>query len=153
MTWYELYLFLHVATAVIWIGGAFMMQGFAIRAAAAPDPVRLVNTAGDIEFLGVRIFTPASLVLLVSGILLVVDGSWDWGEPFVSVGIAVWALSFLAGVTFLGPESGRISKLVDAEGPESVEARRRIRRIFLYSRTELVLLFAVVFMMTVKLGT
>ena len=48
------------------------------------------------------------------------------------------------------PESGRIAKIIKTEGAESPEAERRIRRILLISRIELVLLLGVIFDMVVK---
>jgi hypothetical protein len=71
----------------------------------------------------------------------------------VSVGLVVWILAAVTGAAFLGPESGRIAKVVATEGAESTAARRRIDRILLISRVELALLLVVVFMMVVKLGT
>ena len=151
MTWYELWLFLHVVAAAVWVGGATMIQAFALRVLG--DAARTAVFAKDVELIGMRLLTPASLLLFATGIALVVDGSWDWSEPFVLAGLIVGIGSFAAGAGFLGPESGRISKILLAEGPASVDAQRRIRRILLYSRTELALLVFVVFMMTVKLGT
>jgi uncharacterized membrane protein len=153
MTWYELFLWLHVMMAVIWIGGAIMIQAFALRVIAAKDAVRMAGFARDVEFIGMRLFTPASLLLFLTGIALVLDGSWDWGEPFVSLGLLVWLASFLTGVLYLGPEGGRIAKAIDADGPTSPEAQRRIASILRYSRIEIVLLLVVIFMMVVKLGT
>lgn len=153
MTWYETFVWLHITAAAIWVGGDVMIQAFAYRILRTDDPVRLVGFSRDVEWTGMRLIMPASVVLLASGIGLVTNGNWSWGEPFVSVGLVVWLLSFAVGAGFLGPESGRIARIVEAEGPTSPEAAGRIRRILLYSRIELALLLVVVFMMSVKLGT
>lgn len=153
MTWYELFLWLHVMTAVIWVGGAIMIQAFALRVIAARDAERMAGFARDVEFIGLRLLTTSSVVLLLSGIGLVLNGNWDWGEPFVSIGLVVWLGSFLTGALYLGPEGGRIAKAIEADGPASPEAQRRITNILRYSRIELLFLLVVVFMMVVKLGT
>lgn len=153
MTWYETFLWLHVTTAAIWVGGAFVIQVFALRVLGADDPERTVGFARDVEYVGTRVLIPASAILLLSGIGMVLNVDWDWGEPFISAGLAIWLVSFAAGAGFLGPESGRIAAVVEAEGPASPDAQRRIRRILLYSRVELLLLLLVVFLMAVKLGT
>jgi hypothetical protein len=70
----------------------------------------------------------------------------------VTFGFIVWLLSFIAGAGFLGPESGRLGKLVEERGPEDAEYQRRLARIFLISRIELLLLILVVLDMTVKPG-
>jgi hypothetical protein len=81
--------------------------------------------------------------------LLVEEG--DIGYPFwVPFGLGVYAYSFLAGVLFLGRESGRVSKLVDSRGAADPEVERRIRRILLVSRFELLLLVLVIVDMTIK---
>ncbi len=99
-----------------------------------------------------RAFIPASLVLVLTGFAMVADADWSW-DFWLVFGIAVWSLSFLAGILFLGPESGRIGRVVEEQGAGSAEAQRRISRIFLFSRVELALLLAVVVAMTAKWGT
>jgi hypothetical protein len=70
----------------------------------------------------------------------------------VLFGFIVWLLSFIAGSGYLGPESGRLSRLVEERGPEDAEYQRRLKQIFLVSRIELLLLILVVLDMTVKPG-
>jgi hypothetical protein len=70
----------------------------------------------------------------------------------VQFGLVVIALSIIVGAGYLGPEAGRIARATERSGVESAEVQRRIRRIFLVSRIELVFLFAVVFDMVVKPG-
>ena len=68
-------------------------------------------------------------------------------------GLAVFfAASFIAGAAFLGPESGRLAKLTAEKGAEDPDVQRRIRRVVMVSRIELVLLIAIVFDMVVKPG-
>ena len=55
--------------AIVWIGGGIMMQAFALRALAAKDGARMAEFSRDAEFIGMRLFTPASLVLLLTGAL------------------------------------------------------------------------------------
>src|SRR5215218_5666068 len=65
MSRYELLLFVHIATAAIWVGGATIMQFFGLRAMRAPDPMRLVDLGGDIEWIGSRVLIPASALAVV----------------------------------------------------------------------------------------
>ena len=152
MTWYELFLFLHIAFAMIWVGGGFFLQVLALRILGTKDEARIAGFAGDIEVLGMRVFTPASLLLIVTGVALVINGNWDWSEPFISVGLLVWLISFIAGVAYLGPTSGKIKTEMQAGGA-TPRAQGLIGNVLRYSRIELVLLWIVVFMMVVKLGT
>ncbi|MDX6646075.1 MAG: putative integral rane protein [Miltoncostaeaceae bacterium] len=79
---------------------------------------------------------PAPAVLLLFGLLAVHEGNWGFDSPWIGIGLAVWVLSFLVGMLFVGPESGRIARVTAERGADSPEAQARIRRIFLISRFE-----------------
>jgi uncharacterized membrane protein len=148
LTWYTFLLFVHVTMAVIWVGGGLMMQLFGVRAVMSGDPSRLATLGEDIEWIANRVFIPASLLAFLSGILLVLESDfYGFGDDWIGVGLALYATTFLAGVLFLGPESGRVGKL-NAEG--SPEAGARTLRLIMVTRLDLVLLFLLVYTMTVK---
>jgi uncharacterized membrane protein len=149
---YQWFLAAHILAAVIWVGGALTIQLFALRARAANSGQRMADFAGDAEFVGMRVFMPASLVLIVFGFLLIHQGHWDY-TFWVVFPIVIWVLSFLTGAGFLGPESGRLNTLIAREGVDHPEVAARINRIFLVSRIELVLLLLVVADMALKPGT
>ena len=152
MEWYNVLKSVHVLGAVVWVGGALMTQLYAVRVTRSGDAARTAAFAKDTEFISMRAFIPASLALVLTGFAMVADADWNW-DFWLVFGIVIWALSFLAGILFLGPESGRIGRLIEEQGAESPEAQRRISRIFLFSRVELALLLAVVVAMTAKWGT
>ena len=81
MTSYELWLFLHIAGAIVWIGGAVVAQVLGVLAKRSNDPQRAVALGRDMAFIGKRIFMPAAIVVLVTGVLVTEDGNWDWSEP------------------------------------------------------------------------
>jgi uncharacterized membrane protein len=151
VSWYEFLLFVHIAMAVIWVGGAAMMQFFGLRAINAPDPMRLVQVGQDIEWIGTRVLVPSSLLAVVSGILLVIDSDvWGFGDDWILLGIILFAITFVAGAFFFGPESGRVAKLAEAEGPSSPVVQARLRRLLALTRADLMLLFLIIFAMSVK---
>jgi hypothetical protein len=59
-------------------------------------------------------------------------------------------VTFLAGALFFGPESGRIKKQIEAEGPTAPAVQARIQRILALSRADLMLLFLLIYDMSVK---
>ena len=151
MSWYELLLFAHISTAVIWVGGSTMMQFFGLRAIQAADPRRLAEVGGDIEWIGNRVLIPASALAVVTGILLVIDSDfWGFGDDWIVLGLLLFAITFLAGALFFGPESGRLGKLAEAEGPTSPAVQAKLRRLLALSRADLMLLFLIIFDMSVK---
>jgi uncharacterized membrane protein len=150
MTWYTFFKSLHVVAAAVWFGGALMIQAFAFRIIRTNDARRMADFAKDSEVVGMRVFIPATWVLLLAAIGLMVNASLSWGQNWIVFGLIAWAFSFAVGAGFLGPEGGRIAKIIEREGPESSAAQARIRRILLISRCELVVLLAVIVNMVVK---
>jgi len=149
MTRYEFLLTLHIAAAIVWLGAAVCVQLLAVRASRSRDPEQMRKIADDAEWLATRLFVPASALVLVFGILLTFD-AWAFDELWILVGLAAFALSFLVGIAFLSPESGRIARLIGEHGAAHSEVQARIRRLFVVSRIELVILFLVVVDMVAK---
>ena len=150
MTWYTFFKSIHVVTAVIWVGGATMVQAYAFRITRTGDGKRQADFAKDTEIVGMRVFMPSSLLLFLAAIGLMANGNWSWGQNWTVLGLIAFALSFVIGAGFLGPESGRIAQAIEKEGPNSPEAQARIRRILSVSRAELVVLLTVIVNMVAK---
>lgn len=150
MTLYEILLFLHVAAAIVWLGAAVTIQALAIRADRSDNPEEIRQIASDSEWLAPRLIIPTSLLVLAFGIALVLEGPWGFDQLWIALGLAGYAFSFLVGVAYLSPESGRIARLVAEHGSAHPEVAARIRRIFLVSRIELAILFVVVLDMVLK---
>ena len=151
VTGYQVALAFHIVAAVIWVGGALMIQILALFALRSPLPGRTAEFAGEAEIVGMRLFAPTSLILLGLGFYLVSSGHWGY-HLWIWLALAGFAASFLTGIAFLGPESGRIKKVIQAQGPESPEATSRIRRILTVSRIEALILVLIVFDMVLKPG-
>ena len=64
-------------------------------------------------------------------------------------GLAV-AFLFLTGLIFLGPQAGKIGKLIEAEGVDSPAVKAQIKRVLFVSRLDLITLYAVAGNMLVK---
>ena len=148
MSWFALLLFVHISLAVIWVGGGLMMQLFGVRASMSGDPARMATLGEDIEWIANRVFIPSSLLAFMTGVLLVVESDfYGFGDDWIVIGLALYATTFLAGLLFLGPESGRIGKLAEAGSPD---VGARTMRLIMLARLDLVLLFALIYDMSVK---
>lgn len=146
MTWYEFLLFVHVAGAIIWVGGAFLFQVYGMIELRSGDTAAIARFAGNAGRVGERLFTPTSLIVVLAGIGLMIDGDWPWGRLWVLFALVSFAGSFVLGAGVLGPTAKRIEQV----GPETPEGQRLIRRVFALVRVDLLFLFAIVFAMTVK---
>ena len=149
MTRYEFLLFIHIAAAIVWVGGGAMIQFFGLRVLGSGDPMRLAAFGGDVEWIGSRILTTAAATALLSGLAMVWDSDfWTFGDDWIVIALVLFAITFVAGTAFFGPESGRVKKQIETEGPAA--AQPRIRRLILLTRIDLVLLFLIAFDMAVK---
>lgn len=148
MSWFTFLKFVHVAMAVTWVGGGLMMQFFGIRASMSGDPARMATLGQDIKWIADRVFVPASLLAFLTGVLMVIDlDGIGFGDDWIVIALVLYATTFFAGLLFIGPEAGRVGKLQAERAPEA--GARTLRLIFL-SRLDLVLLWVIVYDMTVK---
>jgi uncharacterized membrane protein len=141
---------IHILAAAIWVGGAFTIQMLALRVKATAPPGELAAFAKNVDFVGSRTFIPASLILVAAGITLVARDIFTL-EAWVVFGLVVWALSFVSGAFFLGPQSGKFGAELEAQGPQP-QVMARLDRILLISRIEVTLLILVVLDMALKPG-
>jgi hypothetical protein len=78
------------------------------------------------------------------------EGDWEWSQPWIAVGLAVFGTTFVGfGLLFYVPH-GRLDAAVERLGVGSPEALAVGRRIDLVTWLELPLLVLALFAMTVK---
>ena len=152
MEGFEVMKTLHVLAAVAWVGGALTVQFLAVRLQRAGDPHRLAAFSKDMEWMGMRVYTPASILVLLLGIGMVVDSGYGFSDLWIVLALAGIALSIVLGAGYLGPQSGRLAKLLDERGAEDAEAQRLLGRLFVVSRIDLTILLLIVVDMVIKPG-
>jgi uncharacterized membrane protein len=151
MTRYELLLFLHVTSVIIWLGAGFLFAVLVFGAERAGDAQKEASHHQDAGWLATRLFIPASFSSLVFGLWLVADSpAWDFDQLWINVGLVGWLASFGLGFFYFKPEGARIGALVESQGPGSAEARYRIRRLNIVDRFQTTILFLVVADMVIK---
>ena len=94
---YQLLMFVHVLAAVSGVGGALSLQVLAIRAERSGEGARIASFAKEAEWVGGRVFLPASLVVLLAGIGLTMEGGYGFTTPWVLLGLVAFGLSALPG--------------------------------------------------------
>ncbi len=146
MTWYEFLLFVHIAGAIVWIGGGFLLQVYGMIEIRSGDVDAVARFAGNAGKIGERLFTPTSFVVVAAGIGLMLDGDWPWGRLWVDFALVAFIGSVMLGAGYLAPTAKRIALV----GPQTPEGQVLIRRVFGLLRIDLMFLFAIVFAMVVK---
>jgi len=152
LTWYEWFKTGHVLAAVLWVGGGATLTIYAFLTVRRDTPEEQASMARKIGLLGERFYAPLSLLVLGFGFGLMENGQspWSYDQFFVIFALAGWGVSAATGMIFLGPEAGRLGKLMPTRPPEDPEIQARIRRILLIVRLDVILLLLIVFDMTAK---
>jgi uncharacterized membrane protein len=151
MTRYDLWLFLHVVAAIVWLGGGLMLQVLGLRAERLRDSAGMRRLAEDGAVLGNRVFIPASLAVLVFGLLMVIDGPWGFGTLWVTLGLVGYAATLLTGVLVIKPATERIAAAIERDGGEvRPETAREMRRVLAKGRVDILGLYLVVAVMVLK---
>ena len=128
MTWYEFLLFVHISASV-WIGAGFLLMVLAIRADRTGDEATLKRILDDNAWLATHLFIPASLVVVVAGVLLVIDGPWAFDQLWLVIGLAGYLSTFVTGVAVLRPRGDRIAAMVTRDGGMTPVALAETRRL------------------------
>ena len=149
-SWYLAFKAIHVLSAVLWIGGGAFLTFMAIATERADDPARLVEIARQAEWGAMRIFVPASFVVLGMGIAMTINGDLDWGQFWLVFGLVAWAISTAIGVGFLTPRIKTLNSLIDEHGDRDPAVQAAVRPILLAARLDIALLLLIVIDMTVK---
>lgn len=146
---FEIYKFLHVSAAIVWIGGGVFGAILTERAKAATHEHRL-GIARDMAVVSGRVFGPAALLTLVFGILMVVTtDAITFGQTWVVVGLVAIGLSFVLGAGILGPQSARLVAALEERDETALD---RLRRVALVSYADLLILLVAVWVMVTKPG-
>lgn len=144
MDFYELVLFVHLFAVIAWLGAGFAFQMLAARIRHTGDVAGTRKVLTDAASLGTVLFAPASVLALVAGVVLVIDGPWGFGD--------LWVLIGLAGFLVSGAMSSQYDKLARAagDGPADAATEAVVARFVAIARADLVILFAVVADMALK---
>ncbi len=87
ITGYEISLWLHISGVVVL--GATLAEALTFPVAMRMDPRHLPFVYRLQLAINTRLANPALLLVLVTGIYQVIDGNWEFGDPWVSGGFAI----------------------------------------------------------------
>ena len=98
MDWYSLVKFLHIVSAVVWVGGGFALMLLALRGERANNIDVMLQSMRATGELGNRLFAPMSMLTFVFGFVM----CWFWvgfSDLWVIIGLAGYLVTFTVGMT------------------------------------------------------
>jgi hypothetical protein len=143
-------LWIHIMAAASWFGAGVGLQIGGQVLGAEPGAVR----AGFYRYwvkLGQILFTPAAVVVLITGVLLVTgDEAYGFGSTFVSIGFLTVIVGAALGMIVYGPRGRAASTALDSG--DTTAAAAAISRLRQGGALELALLAITIASMVWKWG-
>jgi hypothetical protein len=136
MTQYQLFLFLHIACVILWVGAGTTLGVLWLH----PDPSLRQRIGALGEWLGPRLFAPAALGALAFGLVLVHEGDHTFHPLWVKLGLGAFGASFLINAAVRAPLARRLA----------AEPRRSARVLAALALFELAVLYSTVADMALK---
>lgn len=148
---YQIYKALHVAFAVIWVGGGFAITLMGLMAERSGDSREIATLVKFAEKIGQRVFSPSGVVVFAFGVAMIEKASLGWGVFWLDFALAVFALSFATGAGYLGPTAKKLKLAYQSSGGETTPAIAALqRRVLRVMRFDAVLLLLIVVDMVAK---
>ena len=137
MSRYDVWLFLHVTSVIVWLGTGTTLALIGIYAQRAHDAAIGERLGAVAAWFGPRVFAPASLATLGFGIAAKESGNWP-DQLWTGVGFAAFALLFLSNVAVRLP----LLRRMRGGGVHPLRAARLLRSLSLVELTVLYLTVA-----------
>jgi uncharacterized membrane protein len=135
--------FAHVSGAIVWVGGGVMLSLVGLRVRSSADWAVFGEFARLLSYVGLRVFLPAVVVVLLSGLWLVLAGSeWNITQAWVLLALGSFAVAFLIGAVYLSRSAIELERQATAAN-DLAAARAAIGRWLAgYAVVLLILVFA-----------
>jgi uncharacterized membrane protein len=95
---YDWLLFLHIVTAMVWVGGAVMLGALATAVVRGRDPEEVARFGGTLRLIGPRVLAPPTVGTFGLGLWLVLNSAaWDFGQLWIQLALGLFAAAFVIG--------------------------------------------------------
>jgi uncharacterized membrane protein len=146
---HEIYEFLHILSAIVWVGGAVLLVVLGASVAASRDMDRVRSFTLNALVAG-RLFMIAAISTLVWGVLMVLDSDFvDFEQAWIVIGFIGVTVGAVLGPTFFLPQGKRLLGQLDGGDAGAAATARRIGMV---TRAQTILLLVVVWAMVFKPG-
>ncbi|MBA2521210.1 MAG: DUF2269 family protein [Chloroflexia bacterium] len=149
-TGYLLLKFLHIAAAIVWIGGTFALAVLNARVGRTGDAAAIAVFGRQSEFFGRVVIGPAMAVILIAGVAMVAQGRIGFGSLWIIWGLAGVLVSGAISGAGIGRAAGALAELRSSAGPDDPRVDAMRRRLVTLNVINLIVLLSVVWAMVFK---
>lgn len=149
---YNLFQFLHVASAVVWVGSGVALVALMGAMTRAGDSASVMAVGRHLEGLAPKLFGSAAMGTLLFGVATVLAGEGiGFADLWITIGFAGVALSIVI-VAVSNPQQKRLAATIEEHGPEHPDVAATTARLRMLNYIDLVVLFVVIWAMVAKPG-
>lgn len=150
MDFRDILLVLHIAGAGVWLG-ANVVQAVAPPLAASQGPEVLAGWYRITARLSSRLYMPAALTILITGVFLVLESeAYGFDSLFVGIGMGMIVVGAVLGVVVFAPVGRRAADEIESGGVR--QARASVARLAGFGLLDTVLLLFTVIVMVLRWG-
>lgn len=146
---YKLLVFAHILSACVWLGGGFLLQMLYFRIGKNPTKENLKEFFSLAHWVSPRIFMPAGLLTLLTGVSLVYLGGALWSDTWIIIALVGVGITIILGATQIGPTVQKLSVALE-RGETREQLTALSRRLSVVTRIDLLILFGVLLDMVFK---
>jgi uncharacterized membrane protein len=147
----DILLILHIAGVATWFG-ANIVQALAPSMAARQSPEAAAGWYRVAGGLSRRLYMPASILILVTGIWMVVDNeAYGFSNLFVTIGFGMIIVGALLGIFVFEPGSERAARAIESGDQGAIRASTA--RVAAFGTADTLLLLFTITSMVLRLGT
>jgi len=146
---YQFLLFAHILSACVWLGGGFFLQALYLRLGSNPTKSNLLEFFSLSHWVSPRIFMPAAILTLGTGLLLVFLGGASWSDAWIIIALVGVAITIGIGATQIGPTVRKLRAALERGETEEKLAAFSLR-LNIVTRLDLTILIAVLLDMVFK---
>jgi uncharacterized membrane protein len=145
-TLYSFFKFLHVVSAIVWIGGVATLTFVNARLSKVKQPEAVQALSKESNFYSRVVVGPAAALTLVAGIATALQMGVSFSVLWIGWGFTAIFLSLILGVTFIRVTNNKLSLAMTSSG--SIVGLQN--RLALFNIINLLLLLSTVWMMVFK---
>jgi hypothetical protein len=148
MTYRDILLVLHIAGAGTWLG-ANVVQAVVPALATKSGQATLAGWYRITSAMATRLYIPAALLILVTGVLMVLDSdAYGFGSLFVTIGFGMIIVGAVLGSVVFGPGGEAAAEAIEAADP--VRIRSAMQKLTSFGILDTVLLLFTITAMVLR---
>jgi uncharacterized membrane protein len=148
----EWIILIHVLAGATLFGGQFYVEALMATAARTKDPETIMTVGGKVGPTNGRLFTPAGVIVLITGTWIVIESAYEFEMLFISIGFVLTIVALSIGLFLLKPGQSELGDLVAEHGMTSPEAMAKAKSLGNIGHIQTLLVTIIIIVMVLKPG-